>query len=300
MRVVPGARLLDPLVLARIGSLELIARRVVEGFITGLHHSPHFGLSVDFAEHRAYMPGDDIRRIDWRVYARTDRHYIKQFEADTNTDFNLVVDTSASMSFGSTGLSKFEYARYLAACLAYFSSKQRDRVGLALFGGEQVTRIPPGAKHLDLVLHQLDAASTSGGGRLMPPLRKLSEHLRKRSIVTIISDFYEESGAVIEAVRQLRQRGNDVIVFHVLDQAELEFPYDDAMTIVDLESGEKLPVVPETLKDEYQKLVSAHVEEIRKRMIEHGFDYMLVDTTKPLDYALFHFLATRERLRSVR
>jgi uncharacterized protein (DUF58 family) len=300
MRAVPGARLLDPAVLSRIGNLELVARRVVEGFITGLHHSPHFGLSVDFAEHRAYMPGDDIRRIDWRVYARTDRHYIKQFEADTNTDFTVVLDTSASMGFGSGGITKIDYARYLAACLCYFSSKQRDRVGLALFGSGEVKRIPPGIKHLDLVLHELDKARTSGSDALLPPLRKLSEHLRRRSIVAIISDFYESAPAVTEAVRQLRQRGNDVIVFHVLDRAELDFPYEDAMTIVDLESGDKLPIVPETLKEEYQKLISAHVEDVKRRMIEHGFDYMLIDTAKPLDYALFHFLSTRERLRSVR
>jgi uncharacterized protein (DUF58 family) len=300
MRAVPGARLIDPAVLARIGDLELVARHVVEGFITGLHHSPHFGMSVDFAEHRAYMPGDDIRRIDWRVYARTDRHYIKQFEADTNTDFTVVLDTSASMGFGSRGISKFDYARYLAACLSYFSSKQRDRVGLALFAGDEVERIPPGAKHLDLVLHALDRARTAGSGALLPPLRKLSEHMRRRSIVALISDFYEEAPAISDAVRQLRARGNDVIVFHVLDRAELDFPYEDAMTILDLESGEKLPVVPETLKDEYQTLIRAHVDAVGKRMIEQGFDYVLLDTMRPLDQALFHFLATRERLRTVR
>ena len=300
MRPVPGARFIDPAVLARIGNLELVARHVVEGFITGLHHSPHFGMSVDFAEHRAYMPGDDIRRIDWRVYGRTDRHYIKQFEADTNTDFTVVLDTSASMGFKSGAISKFEYAKYLAACLTYFSSKQRDRVGLALFAGEQVSRIPPGAKHLDLILHELDRATTSGQGSLLAPLRKLSEHIRRRSIVAVISDFYEEASAVAEAVRQLRQRGNDVIVFHVLDRAELEFPYEDAMTILDLESGEKLPVVPETLQDEYKQLIKAHVEAIGKRMIEHGFDYMLVDTAKPLDTALFHYLSNREHLGSAR
>jgi uncharacterized protein (DUF58 family) len=300
MRAVPGARLIDPAVLAKIGNLELVARHVVEGFITGLHHSPHFGMSVDFAEHRAYMPGDDIRRIDWRVFGRTDRHYIKQFEADTNTDFTVVLDTSASMSFGSRGISKFDYARYLAACLVYFSSKQRDRVGMALFGAGDVERIPPGAKHLDLILHALDRARTAGSGALLQPLRRLSEHMRRRSIIAVISDFYEEATAVAEAVRQLRQRGNDVIVFHVLDSAELDFPYEDAMTILDLETGEKLPVVPETLQAEYRQLVADHVEDIGKRMIEHGFDYMLLDTAKPLDQALFHFLSTRERLRTVR
>ena len=300
MRTAPGARLIDPTVLSRIGNLELVARTVVEGFITGLHHSPHFGMSVDFAEHRAYMPGDDIRRIDWRLFARTDRHYVKQFEADTNTDFTVLLDTSASMGFASRGLSKLDYARYLAACLVYFSSRQRDRVGLALFAGEKLSRIPPGAKHLELILHELDKAQPAGSGSLLAPLRKVSEHLRRRSMVAIISDFYEESEAVAEAVRQLRQRGNDVVVFHVLDPAELAFTYDDAMTIIDLETNEKLPVVPETLKADYQAMMASHVSDIGKRMVQHGFDYVLLQTDKPLDHALFHFLATRERLRSVR
>lgn len=293
MKTAPGARLLDPVVLSRIGDLELIARSVVEGFITGLHHSPHFGMSVDFAEHRAYMAGDDIRRIDWRVYARTDRYYVKQFEADTNTDVTVILDTSASMSFASKGVSKFEYGRMLAACLAYFSSRQRDRVGLALFGEGNLIRIPPGAKRLELILHELDRATAQGQGTLLMPLRKLSEHLRRRSIVVIISDFYEEPEKVAEAVRLLRQRGNDVIVFHVLDSAELAFPYEDAMTVVDAETGDKLPVVPETLKEEYRELIGAHVEDIRRRMVSHGFDYFRVDTAMPLDHALFHFLKAR-------
>jgi uncharacterized protein (DUF58 family) len=299
-RATPGARFIDPLVLSRIGSLELVARSVVEGFLNGLHHSPHFGLSVDFAEHRQYMPGDDIRRIDWRVYARTDRHYVKQFEADTNTDFTIVLDTSKSMSFASQGITKLDYGRILAACLAYFSSKQRDRVGLALFSGDRVERIPPGAKHLDLVLHALDKADAAAGGALLPPLSKLSEHLRRRSIVLLISDFYEEVDRVSEAVARLRQRGNDVIVFHILDPAELDFPYDEAMTVADMETGERLPVVPETLAADYRKLIREHVAAISRRMTELGFDYVQLDTKKPLDFALFHFLSSRERLRRVR
>jgi uncharacterized protein (DUF58 family) len=300
MRATAGARFLDPVVLSRIGDLELIARTVVEGFITGLHHSPQFGLSVDFAEHRAYQPGDDIRRIDWRAYARTDRYSVKQFESDTNTDFNVILDTSASMSFGSGGITKFEYARILAACLVYFSSRQRDRVGLALFGAEATSRIPPGARRVDLILHELDRATPAGGGSLLAPLRTLSEHLRRRSIVAIISDFYEEPEQVANAVRQLRQRGNDVVVFHVLDPAELEFPYDDAMTIVDVESGDRLPVVPETLKNEYRALIAKHVEDVKRRMIGHGFDYVRLDTSEPLDHALSRYLTARESMRSTR
>lgn len=300
MRAPPGARFLDPVVLSRIGNLELIARNVVEGFIAGLHHSPAFGLSSDFAEHRAYMPGDDIRHIDWRVYARTDRHYIRQFEADTNTDFTVVLDASASMSFGSRGISKFDYARYLAACLTYFSNRQRDRVGLMTFKDEKLNRVPPGARRLDLILHELDQAQPSGGGGLLPALRLVSQHLRRRSIVVLISDLYEQPEEAARAIAQLRQRGNDVMVFHVLDPAELEFNYDGAVTIVDMETGAKLPIVGETLKKEYGELMAEHAEQVRRRTVAQGFDYIRLDTSQPLDHALFKYLAARERMRNVR
>lgn len=298
MRATPGARFLDPAVLSRIGSLDLVARTVVEGFLAGLHHSPSFGLSTDFAEHRAYMPGDDIRGIDWRAYARTDRYYVKQFESDTNTDFTVILDCSASMGFASKSVSKLDYARYVAACLAYLSSRQRDRVGLALFSETQFTRIPPGAKRLDMVLHALDNASAAGGGALLPALRRLSEHLRRRSVVALISDFYEAPDQVARAAAQLRQRGNDIVVFHVLDPAELDFTYDGAMTILDMESGEKLSVVGDTLREEYGGLVADHIEQVRRGMVAHGFDYVRLDTSQPLDDALFRYLAARERMRS--
>ncbi|HUP89571.1 MAG TPA: DUF58 domain-containing protein [Longimicrobiales bacterium] len=300
MKTAPGARFLDPVVLTRIGNLELIARSVVEGFISGLHHSPAFGLSSDFAEHRAYMPGDDIRHIDWRVYGRTDRHYIRQFEADTNTDFTVILDASASMSFGSRGVTKFDYARMLAACLAYFANRQRDRVGLALFSNDDVVRIPPGARRLDLALHELDRAKPAGGAALLPPLRKLSQHLRRRSIIALISDLYEAPEEASRAIAQLRQRGNDVVVFHVLDPGEIEFAYDGALTIEDLETGETLPVVGDTLKEEYAQLMAEHAAQMRRRTLAHGFDYVSLDTSKPLDHALFKYLAARERMRTVR
>ena len=300
MPIAPGARFLDPAVLTRIGDLEFVARTVVEGFITGLHHSPRFGFSSDFAEHRAYMPGDDIRRIDWRVFGRTDRHYLKQYESDTNTDFTVVLDCSASMDFGSGALTKFDYARYLAACLAYFSGRQRDRVGLALFSQALFTRVAPGARRLDHILHELDRARPSGGGALLPALQRIAEHLRRRSVVAVISDFYEQPEAAARAVAQLRQNRNDVVVFHVLDAAELDFTYDGALTVLDLESGERLPVVGETMKDEYRMLVRRHIDDVRRAMLAQGFDYMQLDTSKPLDQALFHYLSTRERVANVR
>lgn len=300
MSATPGTQFLDPAVLSSIGDLELVARTVVEGFIAGLHHSPRFGFSSDFAEHRAYMPGDDIRRIDWRVLGRTDRLYVKQYESDTNTDFTVVLDASASMAFASGPLSKFDYARYLAACLAYFSGRQRDRVGLALFSQDQFIRVPPGARRLDHVLLELDRARPHGGIALLDALARVSEHLRRRSVVALISDFYEQPETAARAAARLRQRHNDVVIFHILDAAEIDFHYDGAMTVFDMESGERLPVVGETLREDYRSLMAGHVEAVRRAMLAQGFDYVQLDTSQPLDSALRHYLAARERVGSVR
>src|SRR5262245_51811473 len=173
-KALTGATFLDPVVLARIGNLELIARTVVEGFINGLHHAPYLGMSIDFAEHRSYQPGDDIRRIDWRLYARTDRYFVKQFEADTNSNFSVVLDMSRSMDYSSGGLSKFDYARYLAACLTYFCQKQRDRIGLMTFDSEVVAHVPPSAKHLEEILYTLDKSKPGKQGTLQKPIERLS------------------------------------------------------------------------------------------------------------------------------
>ncbi|HEY9517010.1 MAG TPA: DUF58 domain-containing protein [Gemmatimonadaceae bacterium] len=291
---------LDPATLSRIGNLELLARTVVEGFINGLHRSPHLGMSLDFAEHRAYMPGDDIRRIDWRLYARTDRFYLKEFEADTNTNFSVLLDVSASMSYGSGPVTKLDYARFLAACLAYFSHGQRDRVGLATFDHEIVDFVAPSAKHLPAVLHAIARARAIRPGNLEAPLRKLSEHFRRRSMIVLLSDLYVEPARVLEALRHLRQRGSDVMVMHVLDPAELEFSFDDAGTFQDLETGERIPIVPERLREQYQRMIRAHIAELGARLGEQGMDYAMFDTSRPLDYALFDFLSKRQRLMRVR
>src|SRR5919108_1560397 len=182
-----GTGFIDPKTLARIDNLELVARTVVEGFINGLHRSPNLGASMDFAEHRAYMPGDDLRRIDWRLFGRSDKFFVKEFEADTNTNLLLVLDVSASMSFGSTGLSKLQYAKYLASCLGYFSSRQRDRIGLVTFANGIVDYVPPAAKHLSIVLQTIARATPKAQGTLDAPLRQISEHARRRQIVVIIS-----------------------------------------------------------------------------------------------------------------
>ena len=255
-----GAQFLDPRVLGRIDDLKLLARTVVDGFINGLHRSLYLGRSMDFAEHRAYMPGDDIRRIDWRVFGRTDRFFVKECEADTNANFSVLLDTSRSMAYGSGPITKLDYARYLAACLTYFSRQQRDRVGLVTFDRDVVTIVPPSAKHLERVLHEIDRVEPGPGGALRASLMKIAEGVRRRSMLVLISDLYEEPEAVLRAVSLLKGKGNDVIVFHVLDPAELAFPFDDMTVFEDLETGARLPVIPAQQRQRYREMIAAHVE----------------------------------------
>ncbi len=292
----PIGQFVDPKVLGRIGNLKLLARTVVQGFISGLHRSTYLGRSVDFAEHRAYMPGDDIRRIDWRLFARTDRFYVKQFEADTNTSFVLLLDISRSMSFGTQGITKLDYARYLAASLAVFSRKQRDRIGLVTFDDDIVDFVPPSAKHLEVVLHTIDNLTPGRASQYGPPLLKVAQAIPRRGIMVLISDFYDEPEAVLNAVKGLRYKGNDLIVFHVLDPAEIEFPYEESANYQDLETGEAVPLVPDYLREEYRKMVKAHVDALTRILGDNRIDYTLLDTSTPLDYALFHYLASRQRL----
>ena len=297
---VPGARFVDPKVLARLGSLELLARTVVDGFINGLHKAPYLGVSVDFAEHRGYMPGDDIRFIDWRVFARTDRFYVKRFEADTNTNFSVLFDISRSMSFGGKGLTKLDYGRYLAACLTYFCTKQRDRVGLVTFDEDIVTRVPPSAKHLDVVLHELDRIEAGRPGSFERPLFKATEFFKRRGIIVVISDFYEDPQKLVDALKPLSYGGNDLIVFQILDQAEIDFPYDEATSFQDLETGQKMPVVPEKLREQYRQLVQEHIAALSKKCSENRIDYALFNTATPIDHALFKFLAMRHKMTKAR
>jgi uncharacterized protein (DUF58 family) len=297
---VPGARFVDPKVLARIGNLELVSRSVVDGFINGLHRSPYFGASVDFAEHRGYVPGDDIRRVDWRLYARTDRYYIKEYEADSNSNFAVLLDVSKSMGFGSEGMTKLDYGRMLAGCLTYLVHRQRDRVGFVAFDSDVVEFVPPSAKHMDVALHVLDRVKPARAGSLREPMSKIAEHFGRRGVLVLISDLYEDPDAVLEAIGPLRYRGHDMVVFHLLDRAELDFEYADPSAFEDLESGEQIPVVPETLAAQYRELVQAHISALAERFAANRIDYTLVNTSSPLDHALFSYLTTRERLTRTR
>jgi uncharacterized protein (DUF58 family) len=295
-----GARFVDPKILARVGNLELLARNVVDGFINGLHRAPFFGASIDFAEHRGYVPGDDIRRVDWRLYARTDRYYIKQYEADTNTNFTILFDISKSMKFASGGVSKLEYGSFLAACLAYLAHRQRDRVGILTFDEDIVTHVPPSAKHFDMVLHTLDRAKPERPGHLSAPLNRMAEHFKRRGILLLISDFYDDPDAILDALKPLRFLGNDLIIFHVLDPQEINFDFDDASTFQDLESGEQVPVVPQSFRAEYRRLIQEHINQLTTRFAEQRIDYALLNTAEPLDRALFSYLSSRAKLMRVR
>jgi uncharacterized protein (DUF58 family) len=297
---IPGARFVDPTVLARVGNLELVARSVVEGFINGLHRSPFFGASVDFAEHRGYVPGDDIRRVDWKLYARTDRYYIKEYEADSNSNFAVLLDVSKSMGFGTRGITKLDYGRMLAGCLTYLVHRQRDRVGFVAFDNDVVEHVPPSAKHMDTVLHVLDRLKPAQPGNLKVPLHKIAEHFGRRGVLVLVSDLYEEPDAVLEAVGPLRFRGHDLIVFHLLDQAELDFSFTEPSAFEDLESGVQIPVVPDRLAEQYRELVQAHVAGLTERFSANRVDYSLINTSSPLDHALFTYLTARERLSRTR
>lgn len=295
----PGAKFIDPVVLSRIGSLELIAKTVVDGLINGTHRAPFYGASVDFAEHRGYVAGDDIRRIDWRVYARTDKYYIKQFEADSNANFSVLLDVSKSMGFGGR-ISKLDYGKTLAACLAYMANAQRDRVGLITFDSDVVEHIPASAKHLDVVLHTLDRAKPEKPGNLVPPLRKVAEHFGRRGIIIVISDFYAEPEEIFHAVGPIVHRGNDVALFHILDPQEIDFSFSEASSFEDMESGEQMPIVPGKLADDYRRLVQEHIDTLSKKSSQQPVDYTLLNTSMPLDYALFRFLSMRQRLARTR
>jgi uncharacterized protein (DUF58 family) len=299
-RAIPGARFVEPKVLARIGNLELMARSVVDGFINGLHRAPFFGASIDFAEHRGYVPGDDIRRVDWRLYARTDRYYVKQYEADTNANFTILLDVSKSMSFTSHEVTKLEYASYLGACLAYLATRQRDRTGIITFDSDIVTFVPASAKHFNVVLHTMDQARAAKPGHLSTPLAKMAEHFRRRGILLLISDFYDDPSAILDALKPLRFLGNDLIVFHVLDPQEIEFSYDEASAFQDLETGEQVPVVPDSFRKEYRRLVEEHINTLKQKFSEQRIDYALLNTKEPLDRALFSYLSSREKLMRVR
>ena len=284
---------LDPALLARISDLGLLARTVVDGFMHGQHRSLRKGSSMDFAQHRAYQPGDDLRRVDWRVLGRTDRFYVKEFEADTNASAVFALDSSASMRFASGTVSKYDYGRFLIASLAWLTQRQGDRVGLATFTGDLVDVVPPSTRHLQLLLHTLGRSVAKGEGHLTSAVDRLAHMLSRAGIVVLVSDCYEPADTLGRSVAALRTRGHDVIVFHLVDPAERDFPYAAATTFQDLESGARLPLRPDDLRGRYKKLIAEHYAALSERFAGSGVDYVRLDTDQPLDRALHAYLDSR-------
>ena len=292
-----GTRFLAPEVLARISSLELIARTVVEGFISGLHRSPYLGFSTDFAEHRQYMPGDDLRHLDWKLLARTDRLYIKKYQGDTNARIHLLVDSSASMGYGSGEVTKLQYAQYLASSLAFLGVRQHDSVGLVAFDEGVIEHVPPGSRagHLRTILGVIERLGPGRGSSIADQLNRTADLLTRRGIVVLISDLYDDPGRVIEGLEHLRFRGNEVIVFHVMDNQELDFDFVEPVVLEDAETEEQLHVLPDVLRDEYLRAVNSHIGTLREGAARNRIDYELHRTSEPLDASLFAYLARRSQ-----
>ena len=283
--------------LSRIGNMQLLAKTVVEGFILGLHRSPYRGLSIEFAEYRQYVPGDEIRHLDWKVYGKTDRYYIKQFEDETNLNCHIVLDKSASMGYGSGKLTKLEYGSYLAAALAYFMMMQRDATGLVLFDTEIRTLLPPRSRlpHLHLMLSELEGLRPSGTTATGKPLHDLAEGIKKRGLIVLISDLYDEPADVLSGLQHFRFLGNDVIVFHLMDKAEMEFPFDHVTEFIDPETGERLLTAPDAVRKQYLAEMDAFFSAYREGCADLNVDYKLFDTATPLELALSEYLYQRSR-----
>ena len=291
-------RFLEPRVLASINGLDLIAKTVVDGFVTGLHKSPDFGFSQEFAEYRAYEPGDDLRHIDWNLFARTDRMYLKRYRGETNSQLTVLLDASNSMQYSSHEVSKMNYARYTAAALFYLAIRnQRDPAGLVVFDDEVREFIRPSTRagQLQRLLAGLEQAEPRARTNFAKPMKYFQELLRRRGMVIIISDFYEDPESIVKTIEPLRFHGSEVVLFHVLDPQEIFPKLNGPSILVDMETEQRMEVIPDYVKGEYRRKMDAHLEQMSSRTKAAGMDYQLLVTDKPLDAALSEYLSLRPR-----
>src|SRR5918993_3332823 len=288
---------LDPKALLAIHDLELRARTVLEGVRAGLHRSPFTGFSAEFTEYRQYSPGDDLRYLDWRLLARTDRYFIKKYRADTNTQCHLLIDTSASMNYAhASSVTKLQYGQFLAASLAYLLNRQQDAVGMVGFADKVHTHVPARNRtgHMRTIFGNLSMLEAGGETHLAHSLHQLAEILTRRGIVVIISDFYDQPERLQEAFQHLRFKGHDLVAFHVLDQNELDFDFTDPVLLLeDAETQEQMPVLPDVVMSGYRERMRQHVEEMGMCASANKVDYEMLTTKQPLDFALFSFLSRR-------
>jgi len=290
---------LEPEAASRLRNLNLVARSVVEGFVSGLHRSPYHGFSVEFAEHREYAPGDNIKDLDWRAWAKSDRFYVKRYEEETNLSAHILLDTSASMTFRSRGLSKLEYACFLAASLAYLMVRQQDSVGLVVFAKGIQERLPPHSTtaHLNELLRALEQVKPGGETDTAATFHQLAEMIKRRGLIVILSDLLDDEREVLRALRHFRHRRHEVIIFHILDPAERHFPYSRLSDFVDLETGDRLQVDPRFVRRDYLEQMEAFVANYRRGTTESAIDYILAETTTPYDRLLLSYLSRRSKVR---
>jgi uncharacterized protein (DUF58 family) len=290
-------RFLDPNVLAGISSLDLLAKTVVDGFVAGLHRSPDFGFSQEFAEYRAYTPGDDLRHVDWNLFARTERCYLKRYRGETNSQLTVLLDSSKSMQFTSGPPSKMDYARYIAASLFYLAIRnQRDAAGLIVFDDEVREYIRPSTRpgQLSRLFAALEQAEARERTNFAKPLQHFQNFLHRRGIAIVISDFYEQPQTIVDTIAPLRYHGHEVVLFHVLDPEEIRPRLKSSALLVDLETDRRIEVVPDYVKTTYRAKIDAHIEELRTRARAAGMDYQLLETNKPLDETLREYLTLRK------
>jgi uncharacterized protein (DUF58 family) len=289
--------LLRPEVLAGLSTLELVARQAVEGFFQGMHRSPRFGFSQEFAEYKAYAEGDDPRFVDWNVYARTDRTYIRRYQGETNTRLMIALDVSASMGYSSGPVSKLQYAKFVAASLAYMALQQHDPVGLIAFDAKVRSFRPPSSRtgSLGAILHALDSLTPGSKTDLSESLHQLREHCQRRGLVVVISDLYCEPEALTRAVQPLAYRGHDIMIFQIMDRAELQPHWDESVLLEDVESGQQLEVSPDYLRTTYRERLQSHLEHMQKVAGKLGADHVLLASDEPLDKALRGYLMFRKR-----
>ena len=286
--------------LARLGNMQLLARTVVEGYISGLHQSPFKGHSTEFASYRQYLPGDDLKHFDWKVYARTDKRYVREYEEETNMTCTLLVDSSASMAYRSEpdGISKFEYACYLSAALTYLMVQQRDQVGLVLFGEQVRERYPTRSSpaHMKFILDRLEEMEPSGETGISGALHAIATSLNQRGLVIVISDLIDNQDAVLNALQHFRHDRHEVIVFNIFDEAEIEFPFSGLTEFRDLETNQKMQLRPEVVKEAYKEKFDAFVERYRRDCRNAGVDYEVVNTRHPFEIMLSRYLTKRQKL----
>jgi len=289
----------EPERIAKLKNLSLLARQAVEGFISGLHRSPHKGFSVEFAEHREYTPGDDIRHLDWVAYGRTDRYYIKQYEQETNLRTYILLDVSNSMGYRYEGeITKFVYGCYLTACLSYLMCRQQDLVGVIAFDEKTRFHLPPHSTpaHLNRVFKELEATTPGEGTNIAPTFHDLANMIAKRGLVIVISDLYDDPDEIMKALQHFVYKKHQIIVFHLMDKAELEFPFKRILSFVDMETDERIQVDPRYVREGYIEEINAFVERYRRECGERNIEYVQVTTGDPYDRMLLNYLARRKAM----